>query len=207
MRATEARDGLSSLACLPRAPCAAIYTSKIPSAYYQATESKEQDKKNVVDRFANIFDMLKRNDEDASNPVVRHFNLPNYSGKTSETMVVCSLSLHQGWRPRPSWTHGCPVCPIFHTCLEILAQTASLSREILLTKPFTPLKRSISAGDHTVGNVASHAGVFRGARISSVGREEIRAPQKRPAWEAICNADKLLFVVVVVGKNGMSVKR
>ena len=36
--------------------------------------------------------------------------------------------------------------------------------------------------------VASHAGLFRGARISSyfflVGREEIRAPLKTPAWEA-----------------------
>ena len=34
-------------------------------------------------------------------------------------------------------------------------------------------------------DLASHAGVFRGARISSlVGREEIRAPLKTPAWEA-----------------------
>ena len=39
--------------------------------------------------------------------------------------------------------------------------------------------------------LASHAGVFRGARISSLsslvflpGREEIRAPLKTPAWEA-----------------------
>ena len=36
---------------------------------------------------------------------------------------------------------------------------------------------------------ASHAGVFSGARISSlptkfVGRDEIRAPLKTPAWEA-----------------------
>ena len=31
--------------------------------------------------------------------------------------------------------------------------------------------------------LASHAGVFRGARIY-VGREEIRAPLKTPAWEA-----------------------
>ena len=35
-------------------------------------------------------------------------------------------------------------------------------------------------------DIASHAGVFRGARISSLptGREEIRAPLKMPAWEA-----------------------
>ena len=35
-------------------------------------------------------------------------------------------------------------------------------------------------------NIASHAGVFRGGRISSlvVGREEIRAPLKTPAREA-----------------------
>ena len=32
--------------------------------------------------------------------------------------------------------------------------------------------------------VASHAGVFRGARISSLPREEKRAPLKTPAWEA-----------------------
>ena len=33
--------------------------------------------------------------------------------------------------------------------------------------------------------IASHAGIFRGARISSlVGREEIRAPLKTPSWEA-----------------------
>ena len=36
--------------------------------------------------------------------------------------------------------------------------------------------------------LASHAGVFRGVRFSSlptfVGREEIRAPLKTPAWEA-----------------------
>ena len=35
-------------------------------------------------------------------------------------------------------------------------------------------------------NVAYHAGVFRGGRISSlvVGREEIRASLKKPAWKA-----------------------
>ena len=34
-------------------------------------------------------------------------------------------------------------------------------------------------------SVASHAGVFRGARFSSfVGRDEKRAPLKTPAWEA-----------------------
>ena len=30
--------------------------------------------------------------------------------------------------------------------------------------------------------LASHAGIFRGARV---GREETRAPLKMPAWEAI----------------------
>ena len=36
-------------------------------------------------------------------------------------------------------------------------------------------------------HIASHAGVFRGARIRIriLGREEIRAPLKTPAWEAI----------------------
>ena len=32
--------------------------------------------------------------------------------------------------------------------------------------------------------VASHAGVFRGARVSSEGRDEIRAPINTPVWEA-----------------------
>ena len=32
--------------------------------------------------------------------------------------------------------------------------------------------------------VASHAGDFKGFRISSLGRDEIRAPLKTPAWEA-----------------------
>ena len=32
--------------------------------------------------------------------------------------------------------------------------------------------------------VASHAGVFRGARFSSEGRDEIRAPINTPVWEA-----------------------
>ena len=42
-----------------------------------------------------------------------------------------------------------------------------------------------------MGKLASHAGVFRGARIfvppriSFVGREEIRTPLKSPAWEAM----------------------
>ena len=46
-------------------------------------------------------------------------------------------------------------------------------------QPMTKTKTS-NAG------IASHAGVFRGARISSLpmGREQIRAPLKMPAWEA-----------------------
>ena len=32
--------------------------------------------------------------------------------------------------------------------------------------------------------VASHAGIFRGARFSFLGRDEKRAPLKTPAWEA-----------------------
>ena len=40
----------------------------------------------------------------------------------------------------------------------------------------------------TSGRVASHAGVFRGARISSLS-DEIRAPLTTPAWEASGRAD------------------
>ena len=40
------------------------------------------------------------------------------------------------------------------------------------------------------GNIASHTGVFRGPRISSlVGREEMRAPLNTPAWEATGDRD------------------
>ena len=60
-------------------------------------------------------------------------------------------------------------------------------------------RKGIRARDHapksslpfpllTPATLASHAGVFRGARISSLPTrkkyEEIRAPLKRPAWEA-----------------------
>ena len=36
---------------------------------------------------------IERSDEDASKPVARHFNLPNYS---KQHMVVCGLSQHLG---------------------------------------------------------------------------------------------------------------
>ena len=39
--------------------------------------------------------------------------------------------------------------------------------------------------------LASHAGVFRGVRFSSLptkGRDERRAPLKTPAWEAIAES-------------------
>lgn len=143
MRAPEARDGLSSLACLPRATCAAIYTSKISSAYYQVTESKELDKKNIVDRFANIFEMLKRNDEDASNPAVWHFNLPNYSGQDirnhgslqslPSSRLAASAELN-------AWLSSLPDVSYMP---RYFGSNSSIPREILLTKPFTRLKRSI----------------------------------------------------------------
>ena len=36
---------------------------------------------------------VEKNDKDASNPVVRHFNLPNHS---KQHMAICGLSLQQG---------------------------------------------------------------------------------------------------------------
>ena len=36
---------------------------------------------------------VEKNDKDASEPVARHFNLPNHSKKH---MAICSLSLHLG---------------------------------------------------------------------------------------------------------------
>ena len=41
--------------------------------------------------------------------------------------------------------------------------------------------------DHST--LASHAGVFRGARLSFVGRDGIPAPLKTPAWEANSTLD------------------
>ena len=37
--------------------------------------------------------VVEKNDKDASKPVTRHFNLPNYSKKH---MAICGLSLHLG---------------------------------------------------------------------------------------------------------------
>jgi len=80
MRATETRTvPLPSRVSLAHRVRPFILPS-LSSACYQATESREQDK-NRGDRFADIFEMLKFNDEEASNPVARHFNLPNYSGQ------------------------------------------------------------------------------------------------------------------------------
>ena len=55
-------------------------------------------------------------------------------------------------------------------------------------------KRSHKICICSVIRVASYAGIFRGARGSSlptnfVGREEIRASLKRPAWEAIIRGE------------------
>jgi len=49
--------------------------------------------------------------------------------------------------------------------------------------------------------VASHAGVFRGARF--VGRDEKRAPLKTPAWEAIIEGEKELKRNIIINhQNG-----
>ena len=41
--------------------------------------------------------------------------------------------------------------------------------------------------------LASHASVFRGARFSSLPREEIRAPLKTPPWEATLLLAQIIF--------------
>ena len=45
------------------------------------------------DRFREHLRDVERNDKEASEPVARHFNLPNHS---SQHMTICGLSLHQG---------------------------------------------------------------------------------------------------------------
>ena len=52
----------------------------------------------------------------------------------------------------------------------------------------------------SVAKVASHAGVFRGVRFSSspVGRDERRAPLKKPVWEAIAKDDVPILDVSIV---------
>ena len=45
------------------------------------------------DRFPKHLRDVERNDKDASEPVARHFNLPNHS---SQHITICGLSLHQG---------------------------------------------------------------------------------------------------------------
>ena len=49
--------------------------------------------KRLGDRFREHLRNVERNDKDASKPVARHFNLPNYS---SQHKTICGLSLHQG---------------------------------------------------------------------------------------------------------------
>ena len=43
-------------------------------------------------------------------------------------------------------------------------------------------------------NVASYAGVFRGARLSSLPTNEKRPPLKKPVWEASLNGVKYQHV-------------
>ena len=45
------------------------------------------------DRFREHLRDVEKDDQNASKPVARHFNLPNHS---KQHMVVCGLSLHQG---------------------------------------------------------------------------------------------------------------
>ena len=45
------------------------------------------------DRFREQLREVERNDKDTSKPAARHFNLPNHS---SQHMMICGLSLHQG---------------------------------------------------------------------------------------------------------------
>ena len=45
------------------------------------------------DRFREHLRDVEKDDQNASKPVSRHFNLPNHS---KQHMVVCGLSLHQG---------------------------------------------------------------------------------------------------------------
>ena len=47
----------------------------------------------IGDRFREHLRDVECNDEDASKPVVRHFNLPNHS---TQNMTICGLSMHQG---------------------------------------------------------------------------------------------------------------
>ena len=52
----------------------------------------------------------------------------------------------------------------------------------------------------SVAKVASHAGVFRGARLSSLptGEDEKRTLLKTPAWEAIAKDDVPILDVSIV---------
>ena len=53
---------------------------------------------------------------------------------------------------------------------------------------FFSLKKARRSSHSSLYTVASHAGVFRGARF--VGRDEKRALPKTPAWEAMCTGQK-----------------
>ena len=82
-----------------------------------------------------------------------------------------------------------------------------MSGRVLASRPFNPSLACVAAGPRTRLNhlyilryrrfrvsatqatLASHAGVFRGARLSFVGRDGIPAPLKTPAWEANSTLD------------------
>ena len=53
----------------------------------------KQEDDSLGDRFREHLRDVEKNDKDASKPVARYFNLPNYF---KEHMSICDLSLHQG---------------------------------------------------------------------------------------------------------------
>ena len=53
----------------------------------------DQTPSNIGDRFREHLRDVEKDDQNASKPVARHFNLSNHS---NQHMVVCGLSLHQG---------------------------------------------------------------------------------------------------------------
>jgi len=76
---------------------------------------------------------------------------------------------------------------------NVLFHLSSHSNDLLVLKQWKgalnrimpSLLGLLKNNDQGLGALASLAGVFSGARFSSLGRDEKRAPLKTPAWEAI----------------------
>ena len=89
------------------------------------------------DRFREHLRDIEKDDQNASKPVARHFNLPNHS---NQHMAVCSLSLHQGsteCRKTPEKNSFFKSALLILTVLTNAFHSANLFSSVFFTLPGT----------------------------------------------------------------------